>query len=406
MSKVNAVIGANFGDEGKGLLTNFFAEVGKNDSIPHLTVRFNGGGQAGHTVIDPKTKQRHVFNHIGAGTFHGAETALDENFVVNPFIYRIERARFDMAFPDFEMPSMYVNYDCLVTTPYEILVNQTKEEHRRKSSQVHGSCGVGFGETAKKKHSHAQTAPFLSIANCFYRHRIKKILEEIRQYTFDVELKDLPLSYIDEFLFKEPMALMRFEDDLNFFMNNSIKIHNYAFMSLVQARAELSSVCFEGAQGLGLDMDRGYFPHVTYSNTGIKNLAKYFNNGIDIHVNYVTRSYLTRHGAGPMENSAVKFLPEVKDLTNIQNKFQGLFRVAPLDITCMKHRINKDLISLSHLGVQKPKHSVIMTHGQHLLSNDYIYTINGIPQYPPFEPKFYGEFAYILADEKTNPFLD
>lgn len=62
-----AVIGANYGDEGKGLVTDALSH---NDTT---VVRFNGGGQAGHTVVTPDGR-RHVFKHIGAGSFRGAHT--------------------------------------------------------------------------------------------------------------------------------------------------------------------------------------------------------------------------------------------------------------------------------------------------------------------------------------------
>ena len=73
------VIGANFGDEGKGLITDF--ETRRQDA--QLVARFNGGAQAGHTVVTD-AGQRHVFGHISAGTFAGASTYLASTFIVNP----------------------------------------------------------------------------------------------------------------------------------------------------------------------------------------------------------------------------------------------------------------------------------------------------------------------------------
>jgi adenylosuccinate synthase len=64
------IIGANFGDEGKGLITDF--EARRNGS--KLNVRFNGGAQAGHTVVSEN--KRHIFSHVGASSFAGTETDL------------------------------------------------------------------------------------------------------------------------------------------------------------------------------------------------------------------------------------------------------------------------------------------------------------------------------------------
>ena len=77
------VIGANWGDEGKGLVTDALAaQAGPNT----LVVRFNGGAQAGHTVTTPLGK-RHVFSHMSSGTLAGASTHLSHFFITNHLFY-------------------------------------------------------------------------------------------------------------------------------------------------------------------------------------------------------------------------------------------------------------------------------------------------------------------------------
>ena len=87
MKHAFAVIGANFGDEGKGLMTDYFCSQNKKS----LNIRFNGGAQAGHTVVTPDGK-RHVFSHIGSGTFSGADTYLSEFFTLNPIMFMKEHS--------------------------------------------------------------------------------------------------------------------------------------------------------------------------------------------------------------------------------------------------------------------------------------------------------------------------
>jgi len=70
MTTVTAVIGANFGDEGKGLMTDVLASRAPSRT---LVVRANGGAQAGHTVVTPEGR-RHVFGHVGSGALCGAPT--------------------------------------------------------------------------------------------------------------------------------------------------------------------------------------------------------------------------------------------------------------------------------------------------------------------------------------------
>ena len=70
MQKIKIVSGASYGDEGKGLASDFFASESSGKTVNVLT---NGGPQRGHTV-ELEDGRRHVFKHFGAGTFRGAET--------------------------------------------------------------------------------------------------------------------------------------------------------------------------------------------------------------------------------------------------------------------------------------------------------------------------------------------
>jgi adenylosuccinate synthase len=102
---------------------------------------------------------------------------------------------------------------------------------------------------------------------------------------------------------------------------------------------------FEGAQGLLLDQDnRADFPHVTRSHTGLRNVRSLAGElSIDaLEVLYVSRSYLTRHGAGPLPGEAP--LPDtIHDATNLAHPYQGVLRYAPLDPAALLARITADL---------------------------------------------------------------
>ncbi|HQA27479.1 MAG TPA: adenylosuccinate synthetase, partial [Candidatus Competibacteraceae bacterium] len=78
-----AVIGAHFGDEGKGRVIDHYAAAAGTDG---LVVRFNGGAQAGHTVVAPDGR-RHVFSHVGSGAFAGAAAFLSRFFVAHPILF-------------------------------------------------------------------------------------------------------------------------------------------------------------------------------------------------------------------------------------------------------------------------------------------------------------------------------
>src|ERR1700721_2544919 len=86
MKKADIVIGSAFGDEGKGLITDYLCT---HSTAKTCVVRFNGGAQAGHTVEMPDGK-RHIFSHFGSGSFARTPTYLSSYFVCNPIIFKRE----------------------------------------------------------------------------------------------------------------------------------------------------------------------------------------------------------------------------------------------------------------------------------------------------------------------------
>ena len=138
MRCARVIIGAAWGDEGKGLLTDALS----NDDT--LIVRFNGGAQAGHTVVTPEGG-RHVFHHIGAGSLRGARTFLSRFFLTNPLAF----------FPEIDAlhalgvtPAITADPAGMVTTPHDMMLNQMSEETRGPAR--HGSCGLGINETVTR----------------------------------------------------------------------------------------------------------------------------------------------------------------------------------------------------------------------------------------------------------------
>ena len=139
MKDIKIVAGSNWGDEGKGLMTDYFSQ--KPNSI---VVCSNGGAQRGHTVTTPDAI-RHVFHHFGSGTFNRASTYLSEDFIVNPIIFKQE---YDELMNLNYVPNTYINQNCMITTPFDMMANQIIEESRGKNK--HGSCGLGIFETIKR----------------------------------------------------------------------------------------------------------------------------------------------------------------------------------------------------------------------------------------------------------------
>ena len=297
--RARAVIGANFGDEGKGLVTDYLCAT----EGAGIVVRFNGGAQAGHTVVTPNG-DRHVFGHFGSGTLAGTPTFLSQFFICNPIVFFRELEKLRELEID---PVVYAHPQCLVTTFADMIINQRKEDGR--GEKRHGSCGMGVHETIERS-----TVISLTLGDLWNRignleSRLAEICDKYARFRTGASID-------------EPVMVEAFIKGC------------WAFADHVQPLgiAQCRDPIFEGAQGLLLDQDnKDFFPHVTHSNTGIKNVRALCAQAkiSSIEAYYVSRTYLTRHGAGPLpgENATMKF----EDTTNTDHPYQGRLRFAPLD---------------------------------------------------------------------------
>lgn len=340
-----AVIGLGYGDEGKGQVTDYLA------SSPHypLVVRYCGGHQAGHTVI--ANGVRHVFSNFGSGTIRYASTYWMRHCTVSPvgvFNEFQELTRKGLT------PLLYIDKDCPIVTPYDKTVNRTNDK-----MLSNGTCGLGFGTTLQREENfyHLQ---YLDLFNPFI---FKMKLEAIKTY---YGYSGCPQTdTITEFL-----------KCCEFMVEN--------IPCVDETKMENVDLLFEGAQGLMLDQDIGFFPHVTRSNTGSKRIRQY-----DPKYYLVTRAYQTRHGAGPMSNENLPHnIKKNPDETNVFNEWQRDFRIALLDVDMLEYAIKKD-----NLEYSKP--FLCITCLEHV-RNDYRFTRHGQIVYCRHEREFCTKIAKEL----------
>ena len=325
--KAFAVIGANYGDEGKGLITDYLCRQVENP----LVIRFNGGAQAGHTVETPEGV-RHIHSHFGSGTLAGAPTYLSKHFVVNPILFNRE---YDVLVEKGIVPKVYVHPDCLVTTPFDMMINQATEKARK--GDRHGSCGYGVFETINRNaHQHFTLVEW-------WKNDFRSCLKLIRDEWLPNRLRELRLnSYNLDPSYKDDALIEKFLDDCWLFLERT------RADTLNPERASKRTIIFEGAQGLTLDQNNiNDFPYLTPSNTGIRNVLELAENMkvTEIEAHYVSRTYLTRHGPGPLPNERDM---ELTCQTNKFNEWQGKLRYAPLDIEALLTRVNEDVNKHTH----------------------------------------------------------
>jgi adenylosuccinate synthase len=330
--KTIAVIGANFGDEGKGRIVDQFASASNK---PVVVIRYNGGSQAGHTVVTPDNK-KHIFSHFGSGTLSGAKTYLSEYFIANPYIFKKESIELAKEFNI--IPEVSYHKDMPVSTPYDMYINREIETFRFNNR--HGSCGYGVAETVERL-CNSSHGTFISnyINN---ENKFRQTLKDIKEKYVLQRLKKLGVDKPSDLFmewFEHEGLLNEYYEALDYFIGRSTQRDYSSLM-------KLNTIIFEGSQGLALDERHKFFPHVTRSKTGLDNIidiSKKISSSIikEIEVIYVTRAYLTRHGNGPLptENKDLHY----EDETNITNEWQGELRFGCLDLDLLKENITTDI---------------------------------------------------------------
>lgn len=327
-----AVIGKNFGDEGKGFTCGCLASSLKNA----LIIKHNGGGQAGHTVEDPEGKWRFIHHQIGAGAEYHVPTLFADSFMPDLFQLGKEVKEFTELF-GFQ-PILYSEKNARITTIDDVLLNMGAELARGKNR--HGSCGMGIEECVQRNAAgYGITVEELATwSNQELLDRLKHIRKEYTERRAEIVGIQAPAS-------SKAMRQSNLMNPYYEMLNNERVLENFVeevkenvkLLTLVDADRKwlekFQHLIFETGQGLLLDQDyEAYAPHLTSSKTGIHNPAIFLEKrGLSLEeAIYVTRPYVTRHGNGPLPCEVNRSeLPGVgEDLTNQPNEWQGTLRYA------------------------------------------------------------------------------
>lgn len=346
--KAIAIIGANYGDEGKGLTIDYLARQQVAKGFNPLIVRFNGGAQASHTVTTPDGK-RHAFSHLGAASFlPNARTYLSSRFIINGYALHKELTILEADIPK---PIIYAHPNCMVTTIVDMALNSIAELVR--GSQRHGSCGMGINETVTR--TEAGFTLWLYRVKMMSVEALAGELERIFTEWVPQRLEALGLTQADLDQHELYANVLRGPQDfkahaavLKSRCEPLISLTPNGRNTMIASLQEGQEVLLEGAQGLALDEQLGAFPHVTRSITGLTAavaVAAYEIGALEVEPLYITRSYLTRHGAGPLEHEGVQISTGViRDMTNVENMWQGSLRFAPLNLKQLCEFLKADML--------------------------------------------------------------
>ncbi len=274
------VVGSQWGDEGKGKITDLLSEE------VDIVVRYQGGCNAGHTVV--KGDQQFIFHLIPSGILHpGKKCLIGNGVVIDPesLLREIE----DLRKKGIEIDgNLFIDSKAHVVLPYHKTLDEIKEEKRGKNKLGTTKKGIGPAYMDKIARTGIRIADLIDKKTLSEKLKINleeknEIFEKLYSIkTSKQEQKDLIKRYQEY-----GQLLKKYVIDVSLLVNQAIE--------------EDKKILFEGAQGTLLDIDHGTFPYVTSSNPvagGACIGAGVGPTKID-KVLGITKAYTTRVGSGP-----------------------------------------------------------------------------------------------------------
>jgi adenylosuccinate synthase len=320
------VVDLGFGDAGKGSITDFLCR----DRGAGLVVRFNGGAQAGHNVVEDGGRH-HTFSQFGAGLFAGAHTALGPDFVLHPLGMWMEAQHLEaIGAPDCWAKTQ-VDSRVRLITPFQQEAGRAREILR--GDAAHGTCGVGVGECVGDSLAHPDDT--IRVADLRSPGRVRRKLEQQRDRK-RAELRALadgrPLPATTEALFADGALVDRV---LGTWGDVASRLRVRSTEQVLARIAAEDRVVFEGAQGVLLDETWGFHPHTTWSDCTPAGALRLAGDRPVTRLG-VTRSYAVRHGPGPFPTERAIAADEVH---NDGAGWQGPFRTGALDAVLLRYAI-------------------------------------------------------------------
>jgi adenylosuccinate synthase len=273
------VLGAQWGDEGKVKMTDYLSEEA------NVVVRFQGGNNAGHTVVvgDKEYKLRLIPSGI---LYEDKLNVIGNGVVVDPKALFEEIEYLEGVGVKISPEKLIVSDRAHLIMPYHKVLDKLKEKARGKNDI--GTTGRGIGPCYTDKFERC------GIRVCDLLHE-DVFIEKLRE---NVEMKN---AYITKVLGGEAL---NFDEILDEYLGFAKKLRPFVQDTSVKVYDAIKAdktVLFEGAQGMLLDIDYGTYPYVTSSNTTAGGVSSGSGIGPNMITNAVgiTKAYTTRVGKGP-----------------------------------------------------------------------------------------------------------
>jgi adenylosuccinate synthase len=340
-SRVFAVVGQGYGDEGKGACVHWLAYRCR----AHTVVR-TGGPQAFHRVVTASGAEQ-VFSQFGSATLRGVRTHLSRNMVIDPdaILNEGQALQYEQGIRNV-FDYLSIHEGAPVITPYHGIANRVRELAR--GPDRHGTVGMGVGETLTD--AVTPGVPAIRAADLTGR-QLEEKLEAIRERKLGqlrevVESSPHLTGAAAEQVRREMQALadpetVKWALERFRLMAARVRIVDTTFLA-EEILGRGGTVVFEGSQGVLLDPECGSPPFTTQVRTtpvATTSLLEECGFGGELIVLGAIRAYHTRHGAGPFVSECPDLTRLLPDPYNGDHPWQGHFRVGPLDVVALRHAV-------------------------------------------------------------------
>jgi len=332
------VTGLGYGDEGKGATVD--ALVRRLGAL--LVVRHNGGPQAAHHVVG-EDGRAHCFAQFGSGTLvPGVRTYLSRHMLVEPLALGREAAALERIGITAPLERITIDARCAIVTPFHRLIGRMQELSR--GTGRHGSCGMGSGAAyVDAQNPRVPTLRFGDLRGSVDALRSKLGLIQTIKLDRAERLMELRTDDADMLLALAEMGRPGLVDDIMAayapIVGQVASDEGEALRAVVVDRPQ--RVIFEGAQGVLLDADRGFWPYVTPSCTDASLAASLLAEAgapPPLHLG-VLRAYATRHGPGPFVSEVAGMAARLPERHNTERRWQGPMRVGAFDLVAARHAL-------------------------------------------------------------------
>lgn len=276
--RVEAIVGAQWGDEGKGRVVDALA------SRVDVIVRYQGGANAGHTVI--VDGEKYVFHLLPSGMLYSGKTCVIGNGVVVDPQQLLEELG-DLQEKGKDRARLVISGAAHVVMPYHKMLDGMEERLRGSTKKI-GTTHRGIGPCYMDK-----------VNRCGLRVEDLLCEDALREkLAFNLEVKNMYLTRIFD---EAPMAFGEIFDQARSWGEKMAPYVGDASLTLDDALSSGSNILFEGAQGTLLDLDHGTYPFVTSSSpvAGGACVGAGVGPSEVARVTGVVKAYCTRVGEGP-----------------------------------------------------------------------------------------------------------